>query len=196
MNIIVSRQSDNEYELARYLWGKLMTFDEYYKKLGFDKYPFAVFNAEGEKDITEELFAKPQNYTIIHAGISSTSGIIVGERGTGKTALSLYLGSTLSGEDSLLVRIEDFSDLDTGYQSKDLYRMLTERIASSFFLKVAERPISLWKLTKDERKDLSMFLHEYVGASTKEQLREKVIKVQNSFIKRFGIFFYNVIRLS
>ncbi|NJC37237.1 hypothetical protein GGR60_001772 [Xanthomonas arboricola] len=171
-----------------------MTFEDFYKNLGLEKYPFGVFTSEGEKDVFDGIYLPPQNHSIILEGLKNTSAIIVGERGTGKTALSIDLGEKLSIRTNLLVRIEEFSDLSTGYNHNDAYRFLTERIAIEFFLSYAERPSSLWRLSKEDRLDLSMFLHEYLGASTKNLLTEKIKKIQNGPIKRFFIGTYNTCR--
>ncbi|MEA9844388.1 P-loop ATPase, Sll1717 family [Xanthomonas campestris] len=171
-----------------------MTFEEFYKNLGLEKYPFGVFTSEGERDVFDSIYLPPQNHSVILEGLKNTSAIIIGERGTGKTALSIDLGEKLSSRTNLLVRIEEFSDLRTGYDHNDAYRFLTERVVIEFFLSYAERPSSLWKLSKEDRLDLSMFLHEYLGASTKKLLTEKIKKIQNGLVKRFLIGTYNTFR--
>lgn len=75
-----------------------MSFESYYKGLGFSKYPFGVFTSEGEKKDLSDLFLKPENYSIITEGLQNTSAIITGERGGGKTALSLNLQAELESK--------------------------------------------------------------------------------------------------
>lgn len=170
-----------------------MTFEDFYKHLGLAKYPFGVFTSEGERDVFDDIYLPPQNHSVILEGLKNTSAIVIGERGTGKTALSIDLGERLSSH-NLLVRIDEFSDLKLGYEQNDAYRFLTERIVTAFFLSYAERPLALWKLSKEDRLDLSMFLHEYLGASTKTLLLEKLKKIQNGLIKRSFISMYNTCR--
>lgn len=171
-----------------------MTFEDYYKNLGLTKYPFGVFTSEGEKDIFNDIYLPPHNHSVVLEGLKNTSAIIIGERGTGKTALSIDLGEKLTSNKNLLVRIEEFSDLKVGYEQNDVYRFLIERIVAAFFLNYADRPSALWKLSKEDRIDLSMFLHEYLGASTKALLLEKLQKIQNGWITRTAIGTYNIIR--
>lgn len=168
-----------------------MTFEEYYKSFGFSKYPFGVFTSEGERSDLKALFLEPENYSVILEGLRNTSAIVIGERGTGKTALSLSLQSKLENAEHLMVRIEEHSRLKVGFDENDLYRFLTEDIASAFFLKVTECPSILWRYTKEERIDLSMFLHVYVNASSKELLKEKINKIQNGIVKRCLVDTYN-----
>lgn len=173
-----------------------MTFEEYYKQLGLAKYPFGVFMSEGEGEVFDDIYLPPQNHSVILEGLKNTSAIVIGERGTGKTALSIDLGGRLASEKRLLVRIEEFSDLKLNYEPNDAYRFLTERLVTAFFLSYAERQSSLWSLSKDDRIDLSMFLHEYLGASTKELLLAKLKKIQNGPVKRFFIGTYNTCRVA
>lgn len=173
-----------------------MTFEEYYKSLGLTKYPFGVFTSEGEMGEFNDIYLPPQNHSVILEGIRSTSAIVIGERGTGKTALSIDLGGKLSNSKNLLVRVEEFSDLKLNYDQNDAYRFLTERIVAAFFLSYAERPSALWKFSKEERLDLSMLLHTYLGASTKRLLAEKLKRIQNGLIKRFFIGTYNTCRVA
>lgn len=168
-----------------------MNFEDYYKKLGFIRYPFGVFTSEGEKKDLEAIFLKPNNYSIILEGLRNTSAIIVGERGTGKTALSMSLQSELESEKSLIIRIEEFSRIKLDFSEDDLYNFLTEEISLAFFLKISENPGILWRYTKEERIDLSMYLHTYVNASSKELLREKINKIQNGVVKRWSVNVYN-----
>lgn len=172
-----------------------MTFEDYYRRLGLVKYPFGVFTSEGEREVFEDIYLPPQNHSVILEGLRNTSAIVIGERGTGKTALSIDLGEKLASEKHLLVRIEEFSDLKLNYQSNDAYRFLTERVVAGFFLSYAGRQSSLWKLSKEDRLDLSMFLHEYLGASTRALLLAKLKRVQNSLLKRSLIGAYNTCRV-
>ncbi|MBN4969534.1 hypothetical protein JY439_03530 [Stenotrophomonas maltophilia] len=175
--------------------GGAMTFEDYYKRLGFVKYPFGVFTSEGELDFFDGIYLPPDNHSVILEGLKNTSAIVVGERGTGKTALSIDLGDRLASDKNLLVRVEEFSDLKINYEPNDAYRFITERIVASFFLSYAKRQSSLWSLSKEDRLDLSMFLHEYLGASTKALLLEKLKRIQNGPFKRFLIGAYNSVRV-
>lgn len=168
-----------------------MTFEEYYKSFGFTKYPFGVFTSEGETSDLTALFLKPENYSVLHENLKRTSAIVIGERGTGKTALSLSLQAELESTQHLMVRIEEYSRLKVRFNDDDLYYFLTEKIASAFFLKVAAHPNILWRYTREERIDLSMYLHVYVSASSKELLREKINKTQNGILKRWLVNSYN-----
>lgn len=171
-----------------------MTFEEYYKWLGFDEYPFGVYTAEAEAERHEDLYLRPANYSVLIEGLRNTSAIVIGERGTGKTALSTEAGKVLERDNNLVVRVDEFSDLRQDYSTEDLYEFLTKRISAAFFMKVADHPLWLERLSKDERIELSLFLHHFVGANTKRQLREKIMRIQNSIYKRWFIVAFNFVR--
>ncbi|WP_281663498.1 P-loop ATPase, Sll1717 family [Paraburkholderia fungorum] len=173
-----------------------MDFDQYYKSLGLIEYPFGVYTTEAETGKFSLIYLKPSNHSVVIEGLRNTSAIVVGERGTGKTALSLDAGQALSAGNNLIVRIEDFSSLAEGYAAENLYRFLIQRVAAAFFDKQAEHPTHLWRYSKNERIDLSMYLHEYLTSSSKSQLRDKINKIQNGIIKRTLVGTYNACRVA
>lgn len=168
-----------------------MNFEQYYKSLALTKYPFGVFTSEAEADVFDEIYLKPANHSVITEGLRNTSAIIIGERGTGKTALSKKIQAELTNNHTILVNIEEFSSLKLNYETESLYKFIIERITAGFFMKYADNPTSLWKYSKEERIDLSMYLHSYLGATTKALLRDKISKIQNSLPKRLLISTYN-----
>lgn len=172
-----------------------MEFENYYKSLGLISYPFSIYTAESEEDKAESIYKKPSNYSVIDEAIRGSSIIITGERGSGKTALNLDIGRRKKSNDILLVRLEEFSKLEESFDHDQLYRFMTELIAGEFFKVMSFRPNSLWKYDKDDRVHLSMYLHEYVSASTKHQLREQIKKIQHGLLKRTSIGAYNSIRV-
>lgn len=172
-----------------------MEFEEYYKSLGLDTYPFSVYTAESEIEKGDSIYKKPQNYSIIDEGIKNSSIIIYGERGSGKTALNLDISRRKKAAETLLVKIEEFSKIEENYTPERLYEFLTESIAGEFFCAMSYNPTQLWKYDKDERTDLSMYLHRFVKSSTKLQLTNKIKKIQNGPIKRTVIGIYNTSRV-
>lgn len=172
-----------------------LDFEQYYRQLGLEKYPFGVFTTEGEREVFKDIYLKPQNYSVVAEGLRNTSALIIGERGTGKTALSLELETVFATEKNLIVRIEEFSNLQIGYVANDAYKFLTERLVAAFFMKYSSRPSLLWRLSNEERRDLSMYLHEYLGASSRTLLLEKIKAVQSGIGKRLLVGVYNTIRV-
>ncbi len=173
-----------------------MDFEAYYKFLGFESYPFSIYNSEGETDKGESIYKKPQNYSIIREGLTNSSVIITGERGTGKTALNLDVCRSMETDDILLVKIDEFSNLEQQFDPENLYKFLTEAIAGAFFARMSSTPNKFWTYSKEERVDLSMYLHTFVRASSKALLTEKIKDIQNSRFKKIAIGLYNFIRVA
>lgn len=172
-----------------------MEFEQFYKNLGMESYPFSIYTAESETEKSEKIYKKPSNYSVIDEAINGGSVIITGERGSGKTALNLDIVRRKQSENTLLVRLEEFSKLDEGFDHEQIYQFFTERVAGEFFNKISTKPISLWKYDKEDRLFLSMCLYKYVPTSTKNQLREKIKVIQQGVIKRSSIKLYNFIRV-
>ena len=112
-----------------------ITFEEYYKKFNFQEFPFQRANAEAEKEQLDSYYVEPINYSIIVNGLKTSSAIVSGERGTGKTALSYKLVKNLKSSDAnLVIYITDFASLPLNYTSDDLYKFLIKQISSVFSL--------------------------------------------------------------
>ncbi|ELV7528848.1 hypothetical protein QMU90_002733 [Edwardsiella ictaluri] len=172
-----------------------LDFESYYKSMGFISYPFSVYTAESELEKAEDLYKKPSNYSVINEALDGSSVIVIGERGTGKTALNLDIMRKKQSVDRLFVSIDDFSALEEGFSSELLYEFITSQIAAAFFKKMSVKPKLFWKYSKDERLYLSLYLYRYVPASTKNQLREQIKKIQHGRLKRLGFVTYNSVRV-
>jgi len=172
-----------------------LEFEGYYKSLGLEAYPFSVYTAESEMEKGDSIYKKPQNYSVIDEGIKNSSIIISGERGSGKTALNQDISRRKKAAGTLLVKIEEFSKLEDSYTPERLYEFLTESIAGEFFRTMSFNPARLWKYDKDERIDLSMYLHRFVKSSTKAQLTEQIKRIQNGPLKCTAIGLYNTSRV-
>jgi hypothetical protein len=171
-----------------------MTFEEFYRNLGLEKYPFNVFTAEKETDVLDKIYLKFPNQSLIGESIKSGSTIVIGERGSGKTALSVDLQKEILSKDTLIVQIDEFSDLPIGHSTDQLYRFLTSRISVSLFAWLTERNASLWRLKSEDRYYLSYYLHEFVGSASKRQLEQKISSIQNGPLRKLGIGLYNSLR--
>lgn len=163
--------------------------------MGFDAYPFSVYTAESELDKAESIYKKPSNHSVIDEALNGCSVIITGERGTGKTALNLDIMRRKKSDNTLIVRIDEFSKLDEEFDHEQLYEFITAQISGAFFKIMSLNPTAFWKYSSDERKYLSMYLHLYVPASTKSQLRGQIKKIQHGISKRTAIWFYNSSRI-
>ncbi len=102
-----------------------MNTENNYISLGFKSSPFSHFTSEKELHFIDDSFYKPHHYSTIFDGIKSSSVIVIGERGSGKTALSIDLRKKLNSKDSLIVNIDDYSELFKSFD--DEIQEITDR---------------------------------------------------------------------
>ena len=100
-------------------------FSEYIQSLGFNEYPFSTFTTENEKGREQHLFVHPSNYApIIQNFQQHQSLILIGNRGTGKTAILSDFKRQIDLRKTLLVEISDFSLLPTSFSQTQFYNFI------------------------------------------------------------------------
>lgn len=169
-------------------------FDEFFSLLGFEEYPFSVFSAENERARLESLFVKPLIYSPLVETFDGRSTVIVsGERGSGKTALIYELMRNVD-ERSLIIYIEDFSELALDHSSEDLYKFLIDSLAEELIKKMAADPWSGRSLTKDERLLVSYLLKYHINGISLSRVEQKIREVQIDWLSRLSVSAYNIFR--
>jgi Cdc6-like AAA superfamily ATPase len=79
-----------------------MSFQDFYKNMGFMEYPFAIFTSESEQARQKELFFDTSLYSpIVENFLSGNTIILSGDRGTGKTAILYDLVRRLQNTNAL-----------------------------------------------------------------------------------------------
>ncbi|EHJ95133.1 P-loop ATPase, Sll1717 family [Agrobacterium tumefaciens] len=175
------------------------TFQDFYKGMGFTEFPFSILNAESEGEKGSDLFVSTSKYgPIIEGFLSGNTMIITGDRGSGKTAIILdFIRKFRTDErlsSGLFVSINDFSSLKSEFSSGDLYKFAIEEIAKEIFTRIARQDVYVSKLGKDEKVGLTYFLHHFVPASTKAELRKKIESIQIGKMQRLLTWCYRVLR--
>ena len=85
------------------------SFGEFYKRIGFDEFPFSVYSSEEERGKNQKIFVEPSEFSIADEAFrNGRSMILVGDRGVGKTALLLDFHRKASEKRSLLIPIVNF----------------------------------------------------------------------------------------
>lgn len=139
--------------------GAVHTFADFYKRIGFDQYPFSVFTSELEREYRERLFVDIAMYGPVTEGFrSGRTMILSGDRGTGKTAIIFDFIRQIDQKKVCVVNIDDFSGLQLSYSSADLYQFLIEKISDKFFGNLGIFDRKLWKLNRDDRQKLAFFI--------------------------------------
>lgn len=171
-----------------------VSFEAFYKKIGFSEYPFAKFSAEQEGERRADLFIRPIYYGPVDEAFRSGQGMfVVGERGTGKTA-AIYDFLRVADASSLVVSIDDFSEVPIEYKPHDLYFLIISRTADAVFKRIFAKEDVLRKLTPSQRLLLSYIYKEFTTATTKGELRQRLEQIQYGRVRRWGAKFYNWVR--
>jgi hypothetical protein len=173
------------------------SFEEFYKSFGFIEYPFSKYTSENEVDKVKELFIEPLDYSPIKENFGNdTTMIIIGDRGTGKTAVLYDLLRRINDEKNIVCIIEDFSRLNDIPKNIEFYELLIRRLAYEVFTKLIDRTEKIKLLNKEEKLLLSYILSTFVDNLTQRNLKEKIQKIQISKAKRVGLKIYNYLRLT
>lgn len=161
------------------------TFEDFYSRIGFEKYPFSTFTTEKEKDVFSQIFVKPSNYdTILNNYLQGNSIILSGDRGTGKTAIIKNFQHKIKEKDSIIISIEDFTDLDTNFDSKSFYKFLIKKFASQLISNLASFPNRVRLLNSDDKLLLSYLIKHVVPQISKKAIKDKIEKIQLPWYKR------------
>lgn len=161
-------------------------FGEFYKDFGLQSYPFDSYTTENELDKIKELFIEPMDYSFIKETFKSNKTLILlGNRGTGKTAILCDLIRKSSGDDELLINIEDYSAINEKASLLDYYTLIIRGIVENLFEQLIDKQKRIKKLEKEDKIFLSYLLYKYTNSVTQGILVEKIEEIQISPIRRF-----------
>lgn len=167
-----------------------MTFEEFYKKFGFEKYPFSTFTAENELEKLNEIFVHPTCYSPIKESIDSgATAFIYGERGTGKTAL---LKETIKSKKA--IEIDNFASVPTDSSNEKFYDLLISNISKTIIIDLSKKPVKKIGLDREDKILISYMIKYHVEHTTLNLAYENIRNIQHPFIKRVGIVIYNAFR--
>lgn len=138
-----------------------------YQKLGFTENPFAYTNADQEENLENYFIAPPYYETIQGDYNSPSSNIVLAPRGSGKTAQRRMIEIWSRDKPILTVTYDRFElgsnqNLDhitLNYHLKNII----QKTLLNLILWIAEYPDTLKNFSKDEKKNLSILCHNYLG---------------------------------
>ena len=82
----------------------MKSFSQFIQDMGFVEYPFSTYTTENEKGKEDNLFVSPSGYApIIQSFNQEQSLVLIGDRGTGKTAILLDFERNLDKTSTLPV---------------------------------------------------------------------------------------------
>lgn len=162
-----------------------------YESLGFAKHPFSKTNADEEPDLSNYFVPPPYFDAVVGDASSPSACVVLAPRGAGKTALRRMVESHSLDSQFLAVTYDRF-EFSAGEKVEDVtlqyhLRNIITRILLSFLSYLSECPDVSRNLTKNERKQLSLFVSSYLGNLTGDRLQE-LMKELKSLPERFKEF--------
>lgn len=159
-----------------------MEFEDYYKKWGFEKYPFR--DRTSEKEDTGKLFIKPEQYEmLVDAFAENQTCIINGDRGTGKTIIIDDLKRRVEKE-KLVTYITNFEIVPLQNNILYFYNLILQEITRSLLIYMNNNVKKMKKLSKDDKIMLSFLIMRDGDAIADSQLKEQIERIQLSKWKR------------
>jgi len=147
-----------------------------YKQLGFESHPFLKTNADEEEALQTYFVPPPYFDAIIGDPKSPSSSIVLAPRGAGKTAQRRMV-ETISTESGYLAVTYDRFEFGANQKVSEIslqyhLRNIITRILISFLSYLSDRPNVAKELTKEEKKQLAIFIHAYLGDLTGDGIQE------------------------
>lgn len=160
-----------------------MKFEEYYKQMGFEKYPFRDRTAE--KEDTGRLFIKPEQYEMLVDSFEEEQTCIInGDRGTGKTIIIDDLKRRVEKKEKLVAYISNFESVSLDNNILDFYNLILQEITRSMLIYLKCNHKKMKKLSDDDKIMISFLIMKYGDTITDSQLKKQIEKVQLSKWKR------------
>ncbi|ADE11443.1 P-loop ATPase, Sll1717 family [Sideroxydans lithotrophicus] len=172
----------------------MSAFEEFYRNFGLVEYPFSIFSAEQEKERLKDIFVKPNVYApLVEIFGKGATVILKGERGTGKTALTYELVKEKE-KNSLVVVLDEYSDLEKGYTPNDLYRFILNGVAEKLLLWLAEHKYRTLTIPENDRFLLAYLLKFHITEISQSRLQERIRGMQQGAIRTLLSRGYDLLR--
>jgi len=171
------------------------SFKEFYQALGLKEFPFNTFTTEHEVEIAKKIFISQGEYDpIIDAFRAGRNIILLGERGSGKTAILEDFKRHLSEQKRLLTTIHDFSKLSIKTNSNEIYRLIISNFLIELFARLTRDSWKILLLNQEDKCLLSYLLGEFLTPVSQNLLKERVSSIQIPPWIRAGNWLYNKVR--
>lgn len=159
-----------------------ITFEQFYRTIGFIKYPFRDRTAE--KEDTSRLFVKPLDYSRLEDDLSnSNTTIICGNRGSGKTISLLELINKVPST-RIHCLIDNFEDVALANNQLGFYSLILKNITKRLVIFLAENKRLLKKAKYEDKVLLSFLIMKYGDSITDNQLQTELKSIQLSLLQR------------
>ncbi|MBO9471854.1 hypothetical protein J7355_17315 [Endozoicomonas sp. G2_2] len=165
-----------------------------YAQLGFKNHPFLKTNAD-EEDALESYFVPPPYFdAVIGDSSAPSSSVVLAPRGSGKTAQRRMVEAESVRSNFLAVTYDRF-EFSSGQKISEItlqyhLRNIITRVLVSFLSYLSEQRNVAELISKDEKKQLSIFINGYLGGLTGDGIQELLAELK-SLPDKFKDFWRN-----
>jgi hypothetical protein len=165
----------------------------FFEQLGFESHPFLKTNADEEEALQTYFVPPPYFDAIIGDPKSPSSSVVLAPRGAGKTAQRRMVEAASKKSGYLAVTYDRF-EFSAGQKISEIslqyhLRNVITRILISFLSYLSEWPDVSKNLSKEEKKQLSIFIHTYLGDLTGDSIQE-ILNELKSLPDKFKEFWH------
>lgn len=151
---------------------------ELYKQLGFRNHPFSKFSAEEETEYLGEIFLQPRYFNSLLSDLKSgASRFILGERGSGKSALIYELSKTLSNDNVFSIIIDTYDGIPLANNDKNILHLVIKSLLKSYIASIFKNKLLLKNLSKQDKEKLSLIVRDFFTSISKREFENAFNKV-------------------
>lgn len=157
----------------------MISFEEFCNNLGLVEYPFSQYATENELAIRSKLFYPPSDYAIIVTAFNSgQSFFIIGNRGTGKTAILYDLSDRAKQHDRLYAVLDDFSRMSAPVRETEFYGAILRKLTEALAYALIRERYRINRLDHRERMLLTYLFHKYLPSVSRAEVVRAIELIQ------------------
>lgn len=168
---------------------------ELYSNLGFTQHPFSKFSAEEETQYLTEVYVKPRYFDSLLSDLKvGSSRFILGERGSGKSALIFELHKDLIEGKYLSVIIDNYDSIPLENNDRHLLHLIIKSILKSYIAALFKNKGLLKNLNKTDKEKLAIIVRDFFTSISRrdfEEVYDRVTKYKTRNFFRSAINFFS-----
>lgn len=165
---------------------------ELYKSLGFFTNPYSKFSAEDELDYLGDIFLPPKHFDVLYNDLlNGNTRIIIGDRGSGKSALMYRLKSKIENNSSFPILIDSFDKIPIKENQKEMLHQAISVLITDFSLFLLTSKSRIKKLDKFDKEKLSNLVSAFYISLSSEEFKHKINKLTQYKTKNLFKLIYN-----
>lgn len=153
---------------------------ELYQTLGFLRHPFSNYSAEEETEYLSDIYIRPRYFDSLYNDLKTgASRFILGERGSGKSALVFELHKKLIDDNVFSVIIDNYDGIPLVENDRHLLYLMIKGCLKSYIASIFKNKKILKNLNKTDREKLALIVRDFFTSISKREFEEAFNRVTN-----------------